>query len=835
MRILFCNKYNHAFSGTEVYLFELMELLRAQGHEVALFSMADSRGKSTRYDHLFVPHVDFKAQTGRWQKMQRAAHAIYSPDARRRIRAMIEDFRPDIAHVRNIYHHRSPSILWELKAQNVPVLYHLNDFKLLCPSYNLVARGEICENCKGGEFFHALQSKCYPGLGARMTLMLEAYFHRWIGSYRKCVDRFLAPSQFVRDKFVEHGWDGNKFEVLPHFQKTQTVDFHAAPDSPLLYFGRLSKEKGIDDLLRAMRPLPHLRLVIAGDGPQRSELQNLASGLKNVEFVGHVHGMELDSLIAHSRFTVLPSHAYETLGKTILESYAHGRAVVASDLGSRRELVLDGETGLLYPVGNVSRLAEALKLLSSSPELAEKMGQAGREFVKLRHSPPVHYQRLLDLYESVIANRKALRRKLGWTAQTLASNELRLDTNPQPRPATIPKPTLRVAFIGGRGVISKYSGIETYYEAVGEQLAAAGHDVTVYCRTYFTPPLAEHSGMRLVRLPTLRSKHWETVLHTILSTAHVLTHKCDIVHYHALGPALFSLFPRLLGKKTVVTVQGLDWQRKKWGRLAAAILRLGERASVKFPNATMVVSQTLQKRYRREHGAEPFYVPNGGIMRERTEPKKILEWGLEPGKYILFLGRFSPEKNCHLLIEAYERLSTDVKLVMAGAGSYCDEYSRQLRFHASDCIKILDWVSGPVLDELLTNAMIFVLPSDLEGLSLALLDAMGAGLCVLASDVDENREVVDGAGFTFQRGNVADLTDRLRFLIANPAVREAVGREAKTRIHEQYQWSKIAKDIENVYLEVLGRHLPEATEKKTSTSTASEVLETSEVSVRRAG
>jgi glycosyltransferase involved in cell wall biosynthesis len=141
---------------------------------------------------------------------------------------------------------------------------------------------------------------------------------------------------------------------------------------------------------------------------------------------------------------------------------------------------------------------------------------------------------------------------------------------------------------------------------------------------------------------------------------------------------------------------------------------------------------------------------------------------------------------------------------MAGASSYCDDYSRELRQHAGERIKMLDWVSGDVLDELLTNAMIFVLPSDLEGLSLALLDAMGAGLCVLSSDVAENREAIDGAGFTFRRGDVADLAHRLRFLIANPTVREAAGQAAKRRIRERYQWPKIAEQIERVYFDMMG-------------------------------
>jgi glycosyltransferase involved in cell wall biosynthesis len=795
MRILFCNKYNYAFSGTEVYMFEAMELLRSKGHEVALFSMADPRGAPTPYDRHFVPHVDFKKRAGWMQRAGMTGRAIYSRDARRRIQAMIADFRPDVAHVRNIYHHLSPSILWELKAQKIPVLYHLNDFKVLCASYNLVSHGEACEACKGGEFWHALQEKCYPGWGARMTLVAEAYVHKWLGTYRKCVDCFLAPSQFVRDKFVEHGWDAAKFEVLPHFQPVKAVAERRAESAPLLYFGRLSREKGVDDLLHAMQRLPSLRLIVAGDGPERGRLQGLADemGLSNVEFAGQMRHAELDRVIAGSRFTVLPTHAYETLGKTILESYARGRTVVATDMGSRRELVQAGKTGLLYETGDVEQLAAAIQLLSSRPDLAEKMGLAGREQVRERYTAEGHYEALGDLYERLAERKRRTTR---------------------PPPATFQKPMVRVAFIGGRGVVSKYSGIETYYEEVGRRLAGMGHEVTAYCRSYFTQPMGKHNGMRIVRLPTIRSKHLETVVHTLLSTLHVLTQPCDVVHYHALGPALFSFIPRLVGKKTVVTVQGLDWQRKKWGRIASAVLRLGERAAVSLPTRTMVVSRTLQKHYVEGYEAKTLYVPNGGLLRERHRPDKILDWGLEPGKYILFLGRFSPEKGCQLLVEAYEQLDTDVKLVMAGGSSYCDDYSRELRSHASERIRMLDWVSGAALDELLTNAMLFVLPSDLEGLSLALLDAMGAGLCVLSSDVAENREAVDDAGFTFRRGDVADLADRLRFLIGNPAVREAAGRAAKRRIREYYRWPQIAGEIERAYFDMMGWDLPRTTARK---------------------
>jgi glycosyltransferase involved in cell wall biosynthesis len=345
-----------------------------------------------------------------------------------------------------------------------------------------------------------------------------------------------------------------------------------------------------------------------------------------------------------------------------------------------------------------------------------------------------------------------------------------------------------------------------------------GHEVTAYCRRYFTPPAREYGRIRLVRMPTFRSKHLETLLHTLLSTAHAVFGPYDVVHYHALGPALFSFIPRLVGMKTVVTVQGLDWKREKWGRLASTVLRLGERAAARLPNRTMVVSRTLQGHYKAGYTVDPVYVPNGGVLRDWREPNQILSWGLDPGNYILFLGRFSPEKGCHLLIDAYEQLHTDTKLVMAGASSYCQEYFRRLRNHDGDRIRILDSVSGDVLDELLTNAMIFVLPSEVEGLSLALLDAMGAGVCVLASDLAENREAIDGAGFTFRRGDLADLAEKLRFLIANPAVRGAAGQAAKRRVTECYQWGMIAGQIERVYFETMGWALPAVVPRKPNAS-----------------
>ncbi len=626
---------------------------------------------------------------------------------------------------------------------------------------------------------------------------LEAYLHRWLGTYAECVDRFLAPSEFVRSKLIENGWNGDCIDVLSHFQRLP-AEAPTAPteNAPILYFGRLSAEKGVEDVLHAKTQVPGVRFVLAGEGPERVNLERLARDLKlkDVEFVGHLQREELELQIREARFTVLPSHAYETLGKTILESYAQGRAVVASDLGSRREFVRHGETGLLYPVGNVERLVEALRFLCAHPKKAEGMGLAGREFVRANHSPAAHYQAMTRLYEWLIASRQH------WASKTRGRQALSLPSG---------NGRLRVAFIGGRGVIGKYSGVEGYYEEVGRRLADAGHEVTVYCRNRFTPPQKLHNGMRLVRLPAPKSKHFETFFHTLLSSIHALSQPYDIVHYQTLGPALFSFIPQLAGQKTAVTVQGLDWQRKKWGRFASAVLRFGGYAAIRFPDETMVVSKTLQAYYRKRYAAHTRYVANGTILRDKKQAREIREYGLDPEQYILFLGRFSPEKNCHLLVEAFEQLDTNVKLVLAGGGTASDPYALRLRQHATDRILLLDYVSGDPFDELLTNAMLFVLPSDLEGLSLALLEAMGAGLCVLVSDIPENRELMEGAGFTFRCGDLADLKQMLELLIRADSLRTAAGKAAKKRIEEHYLWPSITKEIEAAYYEMLGIHSDE--------------------------
>lgn len=362
---------------------------------------------------------------------------------------------------------------------------------------------------------------------------------------------------------------------------------------------------------------------------------------------------------------------------------------------------------------------------------------------------------------------------------------------------------MRIAFIGARGVGGTYSGIETYYEEVGSRLAARGHKVTAYCRRHFTPPVDEFRGMRVRRLPSLRSKHLETASHSLLATLDSLRHGFDVVQFHAIGSAPLAFLPRIAGAATVVSVRGLDWQRSKWGRIARAALRLGEWASTRMPNGTVVVSDTLRSHYRKVHGREPHLIPNPVPPVERRELGSLASRGLASRGYLLYAGRISPEKHVHTLIEAAKPLLGDIQLVIAGGGSYADEYVRRVQELGAGDVVFLGQVDRETMRGLLSNAFAFVLPSALEGLSVGLLEALAYGNCVVVSDIPENREVVGDAGAYVPVGDVSSLRATLAALVREEGLAENLRRRARQRAAELPDWDRVALLTESYFLSLL--------------------------------
>ena len=363
---------------------------------------------------------------------------------------------------------------------------------------------------------------------------------------------------------------------------------------------------------------------------------------------------------------------------------------------------------------------------------------------------------------------------------------------------------MRIAMLGTKGIPATWGGIERHVEEIAVRLVAMGHDVTVYCRPYYTTTEKNYyKGVHLKKLPTVPSKNLDAVVHTFMATMHLMLEDYDIVHYHAIGPATFSVLSRMAGKNTVVTVHGLDWQREKWGKPARLFLKLGERASIWFPYGTITVSKFLKSYLEDKYERPVTYIPSAVTDPIYRPPDKIKEYGLGEKDYILFVARLVPEKGCQYLIEAYERLKPDLKLVIAGGSSHSDEYVAELQKHASDRIILTGYVYDETLHELYTNAYCYVQPSTIEGLPVTLLEAVAYGNCVIASDIPANTEVVQDAGVIFESQNVDDLCQALTKVIENPTLAKELGERAKARGVAEYNNDSVTEKTEQLYQSTL--------------------------------
>lgn len=367
---------------------------------------------------------------------------------------------------------------------------------------------------------------------------------------------------------------------------------------------------------------------------------------------------------------------------------------------------------------------------------------------------------------------------------------------------------MKIAVIGTKGIPAQFGGIERHCEELYPRLAARGHDVTVYIRGWFSPVRGPYLGLRLRTAPTINAKGLDAFIHTAAASAAALRDRFDIVHYHGIGPSLFSFMPRVRHSGVVATVHALDWQRAKWGRGARALLKAGERASATFPQRTIVVSRELQQYFRERYRRETAYIPNGVDFVPRPRSARLVrDLGLEPEGYLLYLGRLVPEKGCHDLIEAYLASGIEAPLVIAGGSSHSDDYVRELKSRAGAGKRIIFTgnVEGELLTQLSANAGLFVLPSYLEGLPIVVLEMLWLQVPVLASDIGPSREVLrDGDfGALFAVGDVADLTARL---VEAYRGRKALKQKASAghdHVKVENDWDRIAEQTESVYREIV--------------------------------
>ena len=378
------------------------------------------------------------------------------------------------------------------------------------------------------------------------------------------------------------------------------------------------------------------------------------------------------------------------------------------------------------------------------------------------------------------------------------------------------KTAKRIAMIGHKYIPSRDGGVEVVVSSLAPLLAQLGYDVTCYNRTNRelkkkrkTEPLPrEYRGVRLIWVPTLNRRGLAAVTSSIIATIIASFSPYDLVHFHTEGPCVLCGFPRLFGKKVVVTVHGLDHQRQKWGKFASAYIMQGEKAAVRHAHSIIVLSRGVQDYFREKYGRETVLIPNGidpAVSRPASEITK--QFGIGSRDYILFLGRLVPEKGIHYLIEAYRNLRTDKKLVIVGGTSDTDDYVQQLHDMAGEDPSIIftGFQQGTVLEELYSNAYLYVLPSNLEGMPLTLLEAMNYGCCCVTSDIGECADVMNGCGFTFPRGNAEALREVLQDLCDHPEKAEAYRGEARKTVASKYTWEEITAQTSELYKSLLGR------------------------------
>ena len=362
---------------------------------------------------------------------------------------------------------------------------------------------------------------------------------------------------------------------------------------------------------------------------------------------------------------------------------------------------------------------------------------------------------------------------------------------------------MKIIMFGHKYIPSRAGGVEVVVEELSTRMAAAGHDVTCCNRSGGDRNLTRHRGVRLKTMPTINKKGLAAVSSSFFAALFAAFSRADVCHIHAEGPAFMSFLPKLFGKRVVVTVHGLDWQREKWNSgFGAAYIRMGEKMAVRFADEIIVLSRNLRDYFLREYGRTTAFIPNGVQRPELRQAQQITaQFGLNEGGYILCLGRLVPEKGVHYLIEAFRKTKTDKRLVIAGGASDTDDYVQKLKSLAAADARVLftGFAEGSLLEELFSNAYVYVLPSDLEGMPLSLLEAMSYGNCCLVSDIPECAEVVENKAVLFPKGNAGELQKRLQTLCDDAALVQCYRSDAADFICSKYNWDEVTRKTLELY------------------------------------
>lgn len=404
--LLSANAYHYRRGGADIVYLNHTKLMQENGWTTSSFAMHHPENLPCEDATYFAEEIDYARGGSIAEKLVQAGRIIYSFEAKQKLARLLDSRPIDIAHIHNIYHHQSPSILVELKRRRIPTVLTAHDLKLACPAYTMLNAAGVCECCKGGRTWNVLLNRCIKGsVAASALIMLESSLHKALNIYARNVDKIIAPSRFYRDKLIEWGFDADQIEHIPNFIPDRHDIEPQIGGNYALYFGRLSKEKGLATLIRAAAK-SGVPLKLAGRGPQEAELQALTKELKApVSFAGFQSGDALWALVDGAFATVLPSEWYENGPLSALEAFQRGKPMIGARIGGIPELIVEGKTGWLFEPRDVESLTRALMTARDTPKASlVTMADACRAFVAQHHSPGIYYSRMYLLYLTVKKN-----------------------------------------------------------------------------------------------------------------------------------------------------------------------------------------------------------------------------------------------------------------------------------------------------------------------------------------------------------------------------------------------------------------------------------------------
>lgn len=360
---------------------------------------------------------------------------------------------------------------------------------------------------------------------------------------------------------------------------------------------------------------------------------------------------------------------------------------------------------------------------------------------------------------------------------------------------------MKIAIFGIKNIPGRYGGYETCVDETSRLLVKMGHDVLVMCRKNFAESFIEdYEGVKIKYVPGLNSKNLSNIYSAFFSTLYLLFSNVKVVHIYITGNALFIPILKLLRKRIAISVDGLEWKRKKWSKLASLYIKFSEKLAVKYADVIISDSHVINNYYLKKYNRNIDYVPYGANLVEYRGNKNLSKYGLVAKKYFLFVAIFRPEKNVDLLIKAFNAASTkDYKLALIGDEPNNQKYMKYIYSLGSEKTIFLGRIYGKPYEEISQNAYCYVTASELEGTSPALIEAMGFGTAVLVSDIDENKESVGDAGFTFKTNDIKDLQLKIEYLIENGNVIKLYSEKAVKRVKENYTWEKVTSELEKIY------------------------------------